>query len=110
MSLNYKTGYKQNEVITVSGDYLKEKGYETDTKGNVIEANMPDEKDNKIKVDATTKGKFTITFEGKKALEDAVNLFKTLTSPKAKEEVCTYCGYGLHETVNYCPSCGEKLN
>jgi rubrerythrin len=94
----------------MSGDYLKEKGYEIDTEGNVIEAKLVNEKDSKIKVDATSKGKFTITFEGKKCLEDSVNLFKMLTGKKEKKEVCIYCGYGMHEVVNYCPSCGEKLN
>ena len=112
MSLSYKTNLKQNEIISVSEDYLEEKGYKIDTKGNTIEANLPAEKNSKIAVDATSKGKFTITFEGKSVLEDAVNLFNILSGKVQPEEEfsCTSCGYALHGEVNYCPNCGQKLS
>ncbi|MBS7635411.1 hypothetical protein KEJ34_08045 [Candidatus Bathyarchaeota archaeon] len=102
MSLSYPTKYSQGAVLSKATTHLKAIGYKVKTKGYILEAvNGRDyttwvavvlilffflgfliywftRKKNKIVIDATSEGSFTITYDGSKAVIEAERLAKML--------------------------------
>ena len=103
MSFSYPTKYSPDAILSKATTHLKAVGYKIKTKGFILEAvNGRDystawciiffllgiipfliywftRKKNRIIVDATSEGSFTITYEGSKAVTEAerlVNMFK----------------------------------
>jgi len=68
-------------------------------------------KKNVITVDASSKGKFTITYEGEKAFEEALRLSNMFRRFEAHQIVqrCPNCGAEIQEGSSYCTNCGYKL-
>lgn len=67
---------------------------------------------NKIIIDTTYKGKFTIMYEGKKAIEEAQGLSNMLRSSKTltiKSPICPNCGTQIIEGASYCSECGQEV-
>ncbi|WXG39459.1 MAG: zinc ribbon domain-containing protein [Candidatus Freyarchaeum deiterrae] len=70
---------------------------------------------NKIIIDITNKGKFTIMYEGKKATEDALGLSNMLRSSEAQtvqssSTKCPNCGFHIIEGASYCAECGQEIH
>lgn len=102
MSFSYSTKYSQDALLSKATTHLKAVGYKIKTKGYVLEASdgrdystawcvlffllglIPfiiywfTRKKNKITIDATTEGSFTITYDGSKAVTEAERLANML--------------------------------
>jgi len=102
MSFSYPTRYPQGEVLSKAATHLKAVGYKIKTKGWVLEAVDGRDyttwvavvlflfffvgfliywftrKKNKIIIDASLEGSFTITYEGSKAVVEAERLANML--------------------------------
>jgi len=103
MSFSYKTELPQEELLSKANAHLKATGYRVKTKGYVLEAvNGRDyttwiavvlflfffipfliywftRKKNRVIIDASSSGKFTLTYDGSKAVIEAerlTNMFK----------------------------------
>ncbi len=68
---------------------------------------------NKIVIDTTYEGKFTIMYEGKKAIEVAQGLSNMLRSPKKltikSSPICPNCGTRIIKGASYCSECGQEV-
>lgn len=69
----------------------------------------------KILIDVSKKGKFTITYEGKKAMLVALGLSNMLRDGKAPtiqstSTKCPHCGAEIIEGASYCGLCGQEIH
>jgi hypothetical protein len=137
-SFSYETNYSPDEIMTLCCSRLTQLGYQLNKMDNEIEAmdGRPGRKavaaglvplspglaalywfapsKNRILVDVHMKGRFTITYEGKKAMLDALGLCNMLrsgnpptTQPPSKK--CPNCGADIVEGAIYCVNCGREI-
>ncbi|MBS7250561.1 MAG: zinc ribbon domain-containing protein [Candidatus Freyarchaeota archaeon] len=67
---------------------------------------------NRITIDTSVKGRFTIMYEGRKATEDAKGLANVLRGGWAKRLLpkrCPNCGAQIIEGASYCAECGREI-
>nr|MDO8079321.1 zinc ribbon domain-containing protein [Candidatus Freyarchaeota archaeon] len=135
--LTYKTDYSQEQIITQCRNYLKKSGYQVKQNGNTLEAKGGRDISKKgwalyflaprpiadaylwtrtrniISVEATSKGTFTIMWEGRRATEDALKLCDMLRCDEVHLEesykYCPHCGATLLEGDSYCAECGQEI-